>query len=403
MENKNSKTGRVVVIVLLLIFITISSFIAINMIRMKKDYEKMSKGSFVIKDGLETYMEYGQVVIDKLVKVDGNIYYVDDKGHKVKDTWAIIDNDGHYGYFGNFGDLVINKIRTIDGKDYYFDENGILYQDRTGKKIKIIDGTEYIANNNGELRLATEDAYEVLEESKTDNKVKATTAKTTVASTKAQSQPQPPSLIVVNETLTQQVIEETTIKQNIIQTSTQKSTEAIFANAIDISGNIVSDENGGPGVFGKSDSNTKVKAVSAPGKDSKTTTTVTGYADEVKLTKIEKIEDVYDGDEYECSITLLKPILLGTTEEETEEMNSCIEELMDALMDDIMGTLEEYDTLPKSVTFTSANLTSATNKKVTITITGTVKNKSGSSKTLKYKIIYDRENINADFSKVSND
>ena len=76
---------------------------------------------------------------------------------------------------------------------------------------------------------------------------------------------------------------------------------------------------------------------------------------------------------------------------------------MDAWMEDMIGTVGEYDDLPKSVTFTSANLSSVTKTKVVVTLTGTLKNKSGSNKTIKYKITYDRENINADFSKTSND
>ena len=139
MENNKKNVGRIVIIVLLVIFILLAAGIAINMMRMRKTFMKLAEGSFVYRDGVETYMEHGQVVIDKLVNVDGKIYYVDNEGHKVKDTWAIIDNDGHYGYFGNFGDLVVNKIRTINGKDYYFDENGVLYQDKTEKQIKMVN------------------------------------------------------------------------------------------------------------------------------------------------------------------------------------------------------------------------------------------------------------------------
>lgn len=413
MDN-NKKISRIIIIVLLLIFIVIASVIAINIISMRQSYKKMSEGSFVIKDGVETYMEYGQVVIDKLVEVDDKIYYVDDKGHKVKDTWAIIDNDGHYGYFGNFGDLIINKIRTIAGKDYYFDENGILYQDRTGKKIKVIDGIEYVANENGELKLATEGTYaiekDVIKETKNDNKTKTTTAQPTIKASMVNNQvsTQQTTQIASQEPLVNQTTKETSaeqaVNQSTSQISIQQPTAEVFANAIDISGNTSPNEDGGPGVSSTTTkSGVKISAVSAPGKEGKTTTTVTGHSNEVKLQKTEKIEDVVEGDEYECKITLLKPILLGTTEEETEEMNFCIEELMDAWMEDMIGTVGEYDDLPKSVIFTSANLSSVTKTKVVVTLTGSLKNKSGSNKTLKYKITYDRENINADFSKTSND
>ena len=72
-------------------------------------------------------------------------------------------------------------------------------------------------------------------------------------------------------------------------------------------------------------------------------------------------------------------------------------------MNEIMGMVEEYDKLPKSVTFTSASLTSVTKSKVIVTLTGTLKTKAGSSKTLKYKINYDRAAVNADIFQASSD
>ena len=263
MENKKKSILGTVIVVLLIVFILLAVGIAINMSRMRKNFMKMAEGAFVYKDGVETYMEYGQVVINKLVDVDGKIYYVDDKGHKVKDTWAIIDNDGHYGYFGNFGDLIINKIRTINGKDYYFDENGVLYQDRTEKKIKVIDGVEYIANKNGELRLASAETME----SETETVEETTTvAPTTAATTKAQATTQATTInaqlaaqIIAQQQAAERAAQQAAAQQAAQQAAAQAvaqqaqqqvSTEAPFANAIDISGNTVPNEFGGPGVVG---------------------------------------------------------------------------------------------------------------------------------------------------------
>ena len=68
--------------------------------------KKEEVGHFEIIDGVETYVYDGQIIKNQLVEVNGDLYYVDANGHKLKDEWAIIDNDGHYGYFGNLGDLV---------------------------------------------------------------------------------------------------------------------------------------------------------------------------------------------------------------------------------------------------------------------------------------------------------
>lgn len=391
----------------------------------------MAEGSFVYKDGVETYMEYGQVVIDKLVNIDGKIYYVDGEGHKVKDTWAIIDNDGHYGYFGNFGDLIVNKIRTINGKDYYFDENGVLYQDRTEKQIKVIDGVEYIANRNGELRLASDETSETKNEIKdettaTTKKVEVTTTakqqnQTTIVSAEAQrlaaeqavAQQAAAQQAAAQQAAAQQAAAESAAAQQAAaqqvaaEQAAQISTEPPFANAINISGNTtVPDEFGGPGVVGNNTNTTQAK----PGNTSNTVPVAPGSgttinaesANQVKIQSTQKMTEVVDGDDYECNITLVKPIMIGTSAEETVNMNSCIDEVMDAILEDIQGVVGEYDTLPKSVSITNANISSSNNSRVVIQLSGSVRPKSGSSKTIKYKITYDRKEPNADFARTTN-
>lgn len=421
MENNKKNVGRIVIIVLLVIFILLAAGIAINMMRMRKTFMKLAEGSFVYRDGVETYMEHGQVVIDKLVNVDGKIYYVDNEGHKVKDTWAIIDNDGHYGYFGNFGDLVVNKIRTIDGKDYYFDENGILYQDKTEKQIKIIDGAEYIANKNGELRFASGTFASETETTTTAKVVTTTTARqqtqqtqTTIVSAEAQlaaAQQAAAQQAAAQQAAAQQAAaQQAAAQQAAAQQSAQISTAAPFANAINVSGSntTVPDEFGGPGVVGNntrtntaqvSPGNTAQTAPVAPGGG---TTTNAQSAKEVKIQSTQRMTETVDGDDYECNITIVKPIMVGTSSEETMNMNSCIDEVMDAILEDVQGVVGEYDTLPKSVSITNASISSSTNSRVVIQLSGSVRPKSGSSKTIKYRITYDRKEVNADFSRTTN-
>ena len=428
MENKKSNILNIVIIVLLVIFILLAAGIAINMMRVRKTFMKMAEGSFVYVDGVETYMEHGQVVIDKLVEVDDKIYYVDGEGHKVKDTWAVIDNDGHYGYFGNMGDLVINKIRTINGKDYYFDENGILYQDRTEKQIKVIEGVEYIANTNGELRLASAvvTTTEAKNETITNNSVAPTTAKqqTTIVNAEAKkvaelaaaqqaAAQQAAAQQAAQQAAAQQAAAQAAAQQaaaeQAAQQSAQISTGAPFANAINIGGNTtVPNEFGGPGVVGNNTVN-NVPQVSpgnvaptqqvAPGNG--TATNNTQYAREVKIESTQRLTETVDGDDYECKITLVKPIMLGTSAEETENMNTCIDEVMDAIMEDVQGVVNEYETLPKSVSIINASITSSTSSRVVIQLSGSVRPKSGSSKNIRYRITYDRKEVNADYSRTS--
>ena len=358
----------------------------------KRLTSEQDKGAFVIQDGIETYMEQGQVVKDKLVKVDGRLYYVDNNGHKVKDQWAVIDNDGNYGYFGSLGELVINKIRMIDGKEYYFDENGVLYQDRSEKKIKVIDGVEYIANKNGELRLASDPVP-------TTTTVAPTTRPyvqpTTISAQQAAAQQ------AAQQAAAQQAAQQAAAQQAAQQAAAQQAANnAPFSNAININqgtGNQVPNEFGGPGVVGNNSASNYYQTVAPTTQAANTAQS----ASEVKISRTEKIIDSVEGDEYECKITLLKPIMLGTSEDETMNLNSAIDELTDTWMEQVMSLVEGYSTLPKSVTFTSTDLGTVTKSKVTITISGNLRPKSGSSKSIKYRIIYNREDGTADISKLS--
>ena len=109
--------------------------------------------------------------------------------------------------------------------------------------------------------------------------------------------------------------------------------------------------------------------------------------------------DSIEGEDYDCTITLLKPVLQGSSSEETMAINYCMDELMEAWYDDVAGVVGEYTTFPKAVTFTSAALGTVSKSKIMINITGTVKPKTGSTKSIKYKITYDRNEENADVKK----
>lgn len=365
--------GKVILIVLIAIIVVLVLALGINFISFRKKIKGNTEGHFELRDGVETYISSGQVVRNTLVEVNNKLYYVDNEGHKVKDTWAIIDNDGNYGYFGSLGDLVKGKIREIDGKKYYFDDDGILYVDKTSRNIKKIDGVEYIANANGELRLSTE------QES-------TTIAPTTTAPT-TKAQPVQTIAPTVTQVVPTQVGQATPIYETQAPT-VAPIYAAPYANAINITGgSTVSAAVEGPGA-----GIVVAPAVNEP------TNEVTR---EVKIARTEKFVDYIDGEDYECTITLLKPIMIGATDEETETLNSCIEEIMDVWFEDVSGIVEEYSTLPKSVTFTSATLGTVKRTSIVINISGSIKPKSGSTKSIKYKITYDREEENADIIKTS--
>lgn len=337
-SKKNSKT---IIITLLVVLIAICVVIGIHFFAFSKKYKSFTEGRFEIRDGVETYVMSGQVIVNALVEDDGKLYYVDDKGHKVKDTWAIIDNDGNYGYFGSLGDLVKDKIREIGGKNYYFDKDGVLYIDKTNKEIKKIDGVEYIANSNGELRLAAE---------------KETVAETTAAKTSQVAQ----------------------------TTAAAISTVSPFANAINVVAPVPS---------------TPAPVVEGPGAGIVAPAPIEQVSPEtgsVRIVGTEKIEDGVEGEDYDCKITLLKPILSGETAEESLSINASIDELIDQWTEDVYSVVNNYDKLPRSVTFTSATLGTVKKTSISIHINGSIRPKTGSTKSIKYRINYDRDNETAE-------
>lgn len=323
--------------------------------------EKMQSGHFELRDGVDTYIREGQVIVDALVTDDGKLYYTDDKGHKVKDAWKIIDNDGNYGYFGSLGDLVIDKIREINGKAYYFDKDGKLYTDNTGKKVIIIEGVEYVANSNGELKLASGVAIPTKETETTVKKVV----------------PQTPVATIAPVTTVAPVV-----------TAAPVATNAPIAPIDPLTTTVVSPING-PGA-----------TIVAPAADV-TSPTAAAASTEVKISKNEKVIDTIEGDNYDCKITLLKPVIVSTTAEETAAINSCIEDLMDTWLSEVITRVEEYDDLPKSVTITSTALGTIKKASISINMSGSLKTKAGSTKTLKYRITYDRESETAELTRIS--
>ena len=364
---ENDKKSKILPTILLVVILIILIALGINFFIFRKKVIQYTVGHFEIRDGVETFVASGQVVINSLVEVDGKLYYVDDKGHKVKDTWAIINNDGDYGYFGSLGDLVKDKIRNIDGKLYYFNQDGILYIDRTNQEIITIEGIEYIANANGELRSAKEPE---------------TTMPTTTVKTPQTTVAQVVQAEVAPVT---QVAPTTTIAQGA---AAIVYTNPPFANAINIAASTTAAaivEGPGAGIV-------------APAYTEETTITTTG---EVKIVKTEKVEDTIDGDEYECTVTLLKPIMSGATSDETSAINASIDEIMDAWFEDVNAVVDNYVTFPKSVTFTSATLGTVKKASIIINISGSIKPKSGSSKAIKYRITYDRESESAELTRTS--
>lgn len=396
-KKKDKKNGEkkkfpiLIVVIAVLILIIILLLINFNLFRRKI----RNSGHFEKIDGIDTYVENGEIVTNSLVRIRGKkIYFVDEKGHKKKNTWEIIDNDGTYGYFGSMGELVKNKIREIDGKNYYFDENGKLI---ISTEVEV-NGIKYKANSEGELY--TLDEYKEAE-TKISETVLAKITPTTQATTVAQTVP--PTQIIqtaIVETTTQYVapsyivIGDPPINQNDLYKGTTEVVSPVGGNPI------VEGENGGPGI-GLVDTYKKSYAVDDKNIDTDYEDSDEDVEQTVRIKSTEKITDTIDDDEYECKLTFVKPIMQGKNSEETEMLNETIDELMDVLWDEVESLINDYSSLPKSVTFSTPTLGTVSSSKILINLSGSIVPRSGSSKSIKYRITYDREEGNGDIVKTS--
>lgn len=134
---------------------------------------KKSDGRFKVVDGKELFFEGEEQIIDRLVSYEGNQYYISEEGTKVKNGWAIIDNDDTYAYFGSKGMMIKNTVREINDELFFFDKEGKLVTDRyisnnlgnfyatkdgrlLKNQFKIIDKKDHYFKENGiEIKLAT--------------------------------------------------------------------------------------------------------------------------------------------------------------------------------------------------------------------------------------------------------
>ena len=65
-------------------------------------------------------------------------------------------------------------------------------------------------------------------------------------------------------------------------------------------------------------------------------------------------------------------------------------------MEEVETVAYEYETLPKSVIFNSATVTSTNRTNIFISLSGSITTRTGGTKSIKYRIIYDREELFAE-------
>lgn len=105
----------------------------------------------------------GVYVTDSIRSSGGDKYYLDSNGYMVRDYLLEDYNEAIY-YFDDFGKMVKNTWVAVDQTQvynqmnnppsiylYYFGNNGKAYRAKSGMTKKVIDGKKYFFNENGQM------------------------------------------------------------------------------------------------------------------------------------------------------------------------------------------------------------------------------------------------------------
>lgn len=333
-------------------------------------------GSFKVIDGKEVYVIGKEQVLDKLVEVDGENYYIDETGLKIKNDWHQINNDGDYGYFGAMGQMIKNQIKDIDGYFYLFDEKGIMRKNG----VKLFNENNYYAARDGHLLCNS-----IVEVGTTDFYFGDDGVKIEKSGWVYNEDGELPKGYYYLDS------EGNRLKDSW-QDDCYLDKQGLMATNKWVDGFYV----GNDGKILKNQRTPDGKNVGTDGKvvqEVKTSQTYTQNAnttnngnssnekiEELYVKNIEKIQDFYDydwtssGDNYDvngCEISITKPIIAGVNEEEVQTINSQISNLMEQLVErlkdeDVLATsyhaLSSIDINEHSIKYTD--------NKATITIKG---------------------------------
>ena len=394
------------------IFLLTTSILAIMLlISGCKKEEKITSG-FKVVDGKEIYMEGKDQVIDKLVEVEGDTYYIGLNGQKIKNDWHEIDNDGNFGYFGAMGQMIKNQVKEIDGKYFIFNEDGKV--EKNG--LKIIDDNKYYASKDGYLlcnSLVTVDNQDyyfgsdgkaikktgwVVSE---DGDMKGTYYLDEYGNHLTNTWYEDCYLDSDGHMLTNQWIDGYYVGSDGIYL---KNTTTPDGKKLDSNGKVVVETTAAPKA---NYVQTTQNATSV--NNSVSTTVVEEETEELYIKNVEKITDSYDYswtssvDNYDvdgCEILIEKPIIGGKNDEEVTILNNQISDIMEQLLE----MIKDEDMLSRSYNaIYSYKLSNAklkyTDNKATITFTESTKYTNDTAKTnngsATYTFEYSRKNKNS--------
>ena len=111
-----------------------------------------------------------------------------------------------------------------------------------------------------------------------------------------------------------------------------------------------------------------------------------------------RIQSFIVGDDNDCDIVINYPIINGADQEEVALINEAIEDSTEHMMVEAEGAVESEDVLPSQYIINKAKVSSITNQKVTIVLTGTMVRPAKGNKSIRITITYDRESGSSNVS-----
>lgn len=435
---KKFKLPIIIIIVVIIVLLVINAILSRAV---------SNKAHFEDEGGYKTFYDNGSVVRDELVEYKGKEYYIDGNGHMAIDSFGMVNNNGDLGFFGSKGERVYNVIKEVNDSLYYIDKSGILFKDGNFE----FDGNTYRANGDGTL------VTNYIEDVAGDTYVYGYDGKVNghkgLLDTWYSSSSYKAGRYYINDDGS--VAKSAWIDDYYFGEDGNMIVSAwIDDKYLGSDGRTVKNEWVGDYYLGEDGKTVKNKWVGdyycGPdgkyirsgytgdgkyvGSDGKITeapkvtqavpattqsanqnvggntsidiveSSVATNADGAELYIIDKgtIREEYETkDGNTCKVTVIRPTIAGIDLDEGDIFNEGVGEAIDQLLEELEDWVANNSTEYKTITFTSAEMTTLTSSRARITLSGKATPRSGTSRTIKYRITYDRENETCELEKIN--
>ena len=419
-KKKSNVPGAFLFILILLILGGGGVFVYKNLIN--------RSGKFKNVDGIDTYYEGYEIGRNKLVRVDNDEYYIDNNGHKIINDLLTIDINGNLAYFDESGKRLVNSFVYVNGAKKFADSNGMIKKNT----LFTFDGNKYFADSDGNIIINNI--------KKADNKLYYFGPDGKMCNTNGWQTFNNEYIYILNGQVARNawvdsdyyVGDDGKMKRNTwVDTYYYVGEDGKYVRNQKIGeyycgsdGKYVTNCTIDGIVYDSKGVGTRVVAIQSPtitpnqqqttnnysanstvinNSNNNTSISATNSNEELYIAGNKNITDSYEDNKGNtCKITIKKPIMAGRESEEVSAINDVIEEKVNEIMEELLQLASTYAEAPKSISLTNVERTTLTASRCRITFSGKLTPRSGSQKTVKYRISYEREDGVGDYENLTN-